>query len=437
MAILDLNGFTEDWLKSVYRDKVAKSRAVGKDGVRNAAFEKVLADECQLITSKVNSGNYRLTSYREKLISRGANRNPRQISIPTIRDRLALRGALEYLKFCFPNVQPRPPHLYIKDVKEELKSARQHSSFLRMDVKDFYPSLQHNILKGLLDQSNVPKGVVELILTAIATRTGSADQPAPAIGVPQGLSISNALAAIYMMKFDEIALKNNFFRRYVDDILVIAPSEKINEIYKSLWQELNNIGLTSHTLGTIGKTEVSGVSSGVQYLGYDITPKGTSVRKSSLDRMFINLAKVLTCFRYKKDFYRHLFRLNLKITGCVINNTRRGWLMFFSQTDNVSQLSKLDAWLRVEVLKKGVSAQDVKSFKKAFYEIRYNLKSTSYIPNFDNYTLDQKKEVITTLSRKSRQEVDAMDVIIIEIEFNRLVGREVVELERDLVEAFS
>lgn len=437
LDFVPIDGFNPAWLEAVYHSYVARSRAVGKDGIRHQAFEKILQAECELIAAKVNDGSYRLTNYREKLIARGAKRPPRQISVPTIRDRLALRGALEYLKAHFPVAQPRPPHVFIKEIKGHLKVARQHSSFLRMDIKDFYPSLRHDLLQAALEQSPIPSSIISLITRAVATRTGAADQPAPTIGVPQGLSVSNALAAIYMIEFDKIADDSLFYRRYVDDILVITESEKINSVYESLWTGLKSVGLASHPMGTLGKTETSILGDGVQYLGYEITPTQISVRQSSLAKMFSNLAKVLTCFRYKREPERHLFRLNLKITGCIINNSRRGWLMFFSQTDNVAQLAYLDSWLRSELRGLGVDENAVKTFKKAYYEIRFNLQESTFIPNFDKYDIEQKKGVIAILSKRSREEIDVMDVTLIELEFNRLIGREVSELERDLVDAFS
>ncbi|MBB4840720.1 hypothetical protein HNP52_003812 [Sphingomonas kyeonggiensis] len=434
---IPLDGFNAAWLKAVYQSHVARSRAVGKDGIRHHAFEKMLDAECELIAAKVNEGTYRPTNYREKLIARGSKRPPRQISVPTIRDRLALRGALEFLKSHFPIAQPRPPHVFIKDIKTHLKVARVHSSFLRMDIKDFYPSLRHDLLQEALKKSDLPDSIIGLIIRAVATRTGTADQPAPTAGVPQGLSISNALASIYMVEFDKIADDGVFYRRYVDDILVIAESEKINSVYRSLWAGLESIGLASHPMGTPGKTEASVLGDGVQYLGYEITPDQISVRQSSLAKMFSNLAKVLTSFRYKRDHERDLFRLNLKISGCIINNSRRGWLMFFSQTDNISQLAYLDSWLNLEMKRLSIKKGSVKTFKRSYYEIRFNLQESIYIPNFDKYDLDQKKEVVAILSRKRREEVDAMDVVLVEREFDRLIGREVSELEKDLIDAFS
>ena len=112
--------------------------------------------------------------------------------------------------------------------------------------------------------------------------------------------------------------------------------------------------------------------------------------------------------------------------------------MFFGQTQNVSQLAFLDAWLEKQLMMMPQNKRRaVKSFKRAYYEVRYSLKTTHYIPDFDKYDIAEKSEVVRILSRRSTVQIEAMDVEIIETEFHRLVGKEVSELERDLMKAFS
>eukprot|EP01012_Entosiphon_sulcatum_P040312 TRINITY_DN53964_c0_g1_i1.p1 TRINITY_DN53964_c0_g1~~TRINITY_DN53964_c0_g1_i1.p1 ORF type:complete len:443 (+),score=26.04 TRINITY_DN53964_c0_g1_i1:792-2120(+) len=430
-------GFDRIWLKRIYEIHVAQSRAVGKDGIRPQVFSERIEEECDLIVRKVNAGTYRFTNYREKLIARGAQRYPRQISVPTVRDRLVLRGALEYIKINFPTALPRPPHFYIGEIKSHLKTVRENSSFLRMDIQDFYPSLLHDLIEEKLSSSEIPAPIINIIMNAIKTRTVDTNQPEPKNGIPQGLSISNAIASIYMDEFDKSMNNLSFCRRYVDDIIAIEKSEKIKSAYETLYAGLMDIGLKSHPMGTEGKTEIKILKNGVQYLGYEISDEKISIRASSLSKMFTNLSKVITCFKYKNDRRKHLFRLNLKITGCIINNSRRGWLMFFSQTEDISQISYLDAWLKSEIEKHKIDYNFVKKFKKSFYEIKFNLSDTSYIPNFDNYKIEKKIETISILSNKSIGEIEIMNIESINYEFDRLIGKEVSELERDIADAFS
>jgi hypothetical protein len=90
IAALDASLTQDDYskakhLEELFRSKIAKSQATGKDGVRIGSFEKRLEEEAAFIEKKVRQNAYRFTSFKERLILRGADREPRQISIPTVR----------------------------------------------------------------------------------------------------------------------------------------------------------------------------------------------------------------------------------------------------------------------------------------------------------------------------------------------------------------
>lgn len=429
--------FQPDELAALYHEQIARSRAVGKDGVRHFVFQNKLAEECLMISKKAIEGSYRFTTYREKLISRGAARTPRQISIPTIRDRLTLRAVCNALKDAFPEANTVPPHIYIRDCATEVRKSRENSSFIRMDVKEFYPSIIPTYLLQRLSNSKLPQFVVELVKQAISTGTG--ESHSQDVGVPQGLSISNALAAIYLKEFDDLMVGDFFYRRYVDDILIICPTEKTKDIYSIAYNNLAKFGLKSHPMGTIGKTEETRLQDGAQYLGYILKPQRISVRDTSYRRMFKNLARIFTQIKYNKLEEKYVFRLNLKITGCIVNNTRRGWLMFFSQTEDKSQLRFLDEYVKKNVhsISKDKSNLNVKTFIKTYHEIRYNMNKTTYIPNFDQYDLNEMAKLVSLLGGYPLEEVQTRSAEVIESEFNKLLSKEIAELEKDVAEAFS
>jgi RNA-directed DNA polymerase len=356
-----------------------------------------------------------------------------------VRDRLTLRVICNILKSAFPQANTPPPHAYIKDCAAAMRAAREHSSFLRMDIKDFYPSIRHDLLKECLATGNLPEWLIKLVLDAVSTPTGSTRDRCN-VGVPQGLSISNALAAIYMTQFDKIMESDYFFRRYVDDILIIAPTERIKKIYLQACGSLDKFGLTSHKMDTPGKTEQLHVPTGVQFLGYVLKPDLISVRQSSFGKMFNSLYRVLTNIKYQgKLTPRDKFRINLKITGCYVNNTRRGWLMFFSQTEDTRQLKHLDNFINQALsrLKVDRELNSIKRYMKSYYEIRYNAEQTAYIPNFDKMSQDERIELIAVLSEKSVEEISTRSADFIEREFSRLISREVNDLEKDVLSPFS
>lgn len=430
--------FNIDWIREIYLNKLINSSAVGKDGTTKKVFFEKLDDECHIIYNKINNGSYKFTAYKEKLITRGVKRFPRQISIPTIRDRLALRVVLEVLKIYFPESQPIPPHNYIKEIKGFLKTTGKDFSFLRMDIRDFYPSINHSMIEKILNENNLHKNFISLIMKALKNPTGSAKQNENATGIPQGLSISNSLSSIFMREFDTINTgKYPFYRRYVDDIIVIDKNDLIGKDHLELESRLTEMNLKSHPLNTMGKTEIKKVTDGVQYLGYEISDEKTSIRKTSIDKMFLNLSKVITCIKYKEKKNRHIYRLNLKITGCIFKNRRLGWIMFFSQTDNVSQLKYIDKWIKYQLHSKNINIENLKTITKSYHEIRFNFNKTQYIPNFDILEIEKKKQILLESTDISTSNLDSMSKEEIECEFERVISREVSELERDIIESTS
>ena len=68
------------------------------------------------------------------------------------------------------------------------------------------------------------------------------------LGVPQGLAISNILAQLYLAELDEtLNEKNILYLRYVDDIMILMSSNRINLYNTSLSLELNKVKLNLNT----------------------------------------------------------------------------------------------------------------------------------------------------------------------------------------------
>jgi retron-type reverse transcriptase len=431
-----LDHFKAPHLEGLFRSKISKSQATGKDGIRINRFAEILVAEATLIARKVEAGTYRFTSFKERLILRGADRPPRQISIPTVRDRLTLRALCQVLHTHKAETIGSTPHSLVRAVAEAIRSGDQtNRAFVRIDVKDFFPSISHQILRRELSHFGFADEVCDLCMRAISTPTGSALE-LPSKGVPQGLSISGALAALYMLRFDNRRRREKIqYFRYVDDILLICLKSDADNLLKRIGRTLRSRGLIIHPKGVAGKTEVTQVSEGVDFLGYRISIDEISVRSSSFKRMFKNLLKVITDYRYRRDAENLLFRLNLKITGCIVDSRRRGWMMFFSQTQNLKQLAHLDAFV-MRCLKRvnfpDAQRPQIKTFIKSWHEIRYRISETSYIPNFDLYDHDAKARAVSALSRRTLSEILAMDVEEVERQFSRYISREVHDLEQDV-----
>ncbi|RCS23512.1 RNA-directed DNA polymerase (reverse transcriptase) protein [Phyllobacterium salinisoli] len=424
--------FSVDNLKVIFNERIAQTATTGKDGVAPAAFGASLEQEIVRTISKVRAKTYCFTTYKQRLVLKGAGKPPREISIATVRDRLVLRALTNILMECFSERRLPAPHHFVRELSELVRPLDDTYSFVQIDVRDFYPSIVHTHLMCRLRSKIRSAEILHVIESAIRTPTGS-KEAINSVGVPQGLSISNILSAIYMTRFDELMHSKYAYFRYVDDIVIVCRSDKAKKTLSSVARKLKEIGLTCHELSNNGKTKISSISSGIDYLGYNLSPNSISVRKSSYKRMMDNIIAVLTAAKHTANHTKILMRLNIKITGCIFNEKRMGWMFFFSMTSDIKQLRRLDnfvsrAWRRAGLDKFGKP----KRFVKSYYEIRYNLKETKYIPKFDEYSTDQKAKLIADMEVKNFDEVRSWSVERINRTFLRLVRKEVAELERDV-----
>ncbi|TBT36631.1 hypothetical protein D5E85_01380 [Vibrio parahaemolyticus] len=90
--------FTSDNLREIYLSNFALSKVTGVDSILPKHFSKRQSQEIDTIVVKVFFEEYKFTRYKEKLISKGANKYPRQIAIPTLRDRIVLKAVNNYLQ---------------------------------------------------------------------------------------------------------------------------------------------------------------------------------------------------------------------------------------------------------------------------------------------------------------------------------------------------
>ena len=427
--------FRQTHMRQLYHEKIARSRATGKDGIRVNVFEETLTENLTVIERKIEAETYTFTTFKERLLLKGPNKSPRQICIPTVRDRLVLRVICQILHQKIPQSIGYSPHALIDRVANQLRANEEKRAFVRIDVRDFFPSIRHDLLKNELKRFGIDDVTLKLCMKAMSTKAGS-EEEARSIGIPQGLSVSGALACIYMLRFDDRqASRFASYFRYVDDILMIINIDEAPTALRSIKRALAHLGLKAHLLGTKSKTEIKDTDEGIDYLGYHITRDLISVRSTSFKRMFNNILKVITDYRYRKDVERLIFRLNLKISGCIVDRKRRGWMMFFSRTENHRQLSHLDYFVRQQLKRVQLPIIDrsrVKQFIKSYHEICFNLDRTIYVPNFDNFDLEQKTHVVAILLRRPIDEIKSFAVEEIERQFSRLVGQEINDLENDI-----
>lgn len=428
--------FSETNLKRIFTEHVVYSNATGIDNLNQYAFRWQLDDQARIISRKVKAGTYKFTKYKLKLISKGRGKKPREIAIPTVRDRIAIRAMCDFLTNRFrTSVNMDLPQDVIKRVKTDVESAK-YDAFIKLDVADFYPSIKHDELKSRLRKRIKSPEIIDMVSSAISAPTVTTSKEGDKLslrGVPQGLAISNILAAIYLINIDRYmkAFPDIAYYRFVDDVLILCNKEKAEDIANKVISKFKQIGLTVHDpITTPEKSQISDISSDFTYLGYRFSDGLVSAKKATIEKLKTSLVAIFTSYKHSKNKNTEflLWRLNLRITGCIFENKRKGWLFFFSEINDEPLLHTLDHY--VQKLKKRFNVDvDQKKFVRAFKELTHRKYETNYIPDFDNYTTEQQKNVLVMYFRMNIADLRDEDI---EFEFHKRIGKQVKDLLEDV-----
>jgi RNA-directed DNA polymerase len=435
------SAFSYENLEKIFNTDLADVKSTGVDSISALVFNKDLKTQIELIQKKVFNQTYRFTRYKQKLISKGAGKAPREVYIPTIRDRLALKALNQFLqKRLLGKIdQPLPQHV-TKQIKSVLIQG-DFDSVIKLDIVNFYPTIKHLELIKRIRKFITSLEALHLILGAISTGFGRDSTNNK--GIPQGLPISNILASLYLRNIDIKNKKNNkaFYCRYVDDLLIFCNGFESRKIINSIVSDCKRIGLDIYDPKVRpDKSYIGDAKSEFSYLGYRYNPKTNkkvlaSVRPASKSRLIDSLSGIFTSYYRSKDRSLALlqWRINIRITGCISENKCKGWLFFFSEIDDKQLLNQLDHVIN-QLSNRFVSEPyHRKSFSRAWHEIKYKRWSSNYFPNFDKYDIQHMKEIVATYEKEDIAQLNFSDATIRD-KFWRIIKKELKEMETDVMD---
>lgn len=120
----------------------------------------------------------------------------------------------------FSSIKGRGIHDGVKRVKKAMKDCFNTKYCLKMDVKKFYPSVDHNILKSIVRKKIKCENTLWLIDEIIDSTSG----------IPIGNYLSQYLGNIYLSGLDHYAKESLHIKRYFrycDDIVILYKNKKI------------------------------------------------------------------------------------------------------------------------------------------------------------------------------------------------------------------
>tara|TARA_R110002096_G_scaffold5863_4_gene27010 strand:+ start:2683 stop:4107 length:1425 start_codon:yes stop_codon:yes gene_type:complete len=413
------NSFSEAVLDALFYEKFQYSPAKGIDRANGRAFKNDAKNALAIASKKVIQKTYRFSPYLQQLRLKGRGKVPRVIAIPTIRDRMVLKQLKECLAFAFPDCVPKNiANSYVRKLAEDLRKLDPANTYVcGCDIIDFYGSINRKRLLKIINDRIDHEETLVLLHRCLATpivplgvnRSGYSTYTNDT-GVPQGLAVSNLLAAIYLQDVDKrMALRPVSYIRYVDDVLIYGGEDDVRKAYDSMKRSLKIRNLEMHPMGS-GKTYIKKLADGFSYLGYVFEKGNITVRESSIEHLLHSIAaqfsdylhnrdRRLRNFSYlTKDRVKAIFvhELNERITGALSEGKRFGWVAYFSQITDLTLLHRLDSAVNGMFRRmndfSGKAPGDLKRFARAYYEMKFN-PSGGYVRDYDRIKTSAEKIV--------------------------------------------
>lgn len=165
-----------------------------------------------------------------------------------------------------------------------MEFVRKNKYCLKMDIRKFYPSINHNILMRILERKIGDKKLLCLLEDIVRSIPGETN-------VPIGNLTSQWFGNLYMNELDTFIkhkLKIKCYLRYCDDFALFSNDKKqLNEAKHQIIKFLNE-----ELKLTLSKCDLFQTSQGVDFLGYRHFRKYILIRKSTVKRVKKRLVKV-------------------------------------------------------------------------------------------------------------------------------------------------
>ncbi len=177
---------------------------------------------------------------------------------------------------------------YFQDTLRDMQKKHGRVYCLKLDVAKYFPSIDHEVLYGLIKRKIKDADALWLIRKIIDNSPSD-----PGLGI--GALTSQLFANIYLNHLDHYAkevLRAKNYIRYMDDVVIMHQNK---EYLHSVRNEIEEFLLTNLRLKTNGKTQVIAANRGITFLGYRIWPthrllKGQAKRRIKKKlRSFIKL----------------------------------------------------------------------------------------------------------------------------------------------------
>lgn len=215
-----------------------------------------------------------------------------------------------FTKDTYSCIKGRGIHGAMRNVKRAIKDRENSRYCLKIDIRKFYPSIDHNTLKSIIRRKIKCKGTLDLLDTIIDSTDG----------VPIGNYLSQYFANLMLAYFDhwikEVKRIKHYFR-YADDMVFFASTKaELHALLADIKEYLADLKLSlkgNEQIFPIAKNRADRHGRGLDFVGFVFYLNQTLLRKT-----------------IKQSFCRAAARLNKKPNISAIDYKQRlcswfGW----------------------------------------------------------------------------------------------------------------
>lgn len=179
-------------------------------------------------------------------------------------------------------IKKRGIHAAAKAVRKALLDEQGTTYCLKLDIRKFYPSVDHHILKQLLRRKFKDQDLLWLVDEIVDS----------APGLPIGNYLSQYLANFYLSYFDhwlKEVKQIKYYFRYADDLVILSGNK---QYLHSLLGEIKHYLKTNLRLSVKSNYQVFPVAArSIDFVGYRFYHTHTLLRKSIKQRFARKMAK--------------------------------------------------------------------------------------------------------------------------------------------------
>jgi len=264
-----------------------------------ATFLANLEPELFLLQRQLRANSYRPGPYRTFRI---VDPKPRLISAAPFRDRVvhhALTNIVEpiyersFIPYSFACRTGFGTH---KALAHARLAAARYSCVLKLDVRKYFPSIDHRILEDLLARRIQCPHTMRLIRLIVSSSNPQEEVvqyfPGDTLftpherrrGLPLGNQTSQFFANVYLNPMDHMIVRNlrpGAYARYVDDFLLFSDSkDHLHEMHGHIREFLYRYRLTLHPR----KSRVYWCRDGFPFLGFRLFPTHARLTRANVVR---------------------------------------------------------------------------------------------------------------------------------------------------------